>query len=398
MLRGINKITALLAAKIIKVMNPSKGKHIWVMGGSVGKRYIDNGAALHQYILKNHPEIDVYWIINRNSPDVAKAKKEGPILYRESFKGNLYTLLAKVLICTHELPFDVSGYGKSRYKEAVKVFISHGIEGLKRKTPEQAKVHQIYDLSVSVSDIEKRIKVNEWGLDEKKVCITGLPRYDLLEKHREKKKEEVKNILYMPTWRKVCRETFKKPLYRITEEELEEFKRSDYYRYTQNLIRHPRLLGLLKKKGIRMHLFFHPNTNEFMKEIIDLPESPEIRVFSIQEGVHKNIIESDMLITDYSSVCWDFLYLDKPVIFYQFDQEEYLEETGSHLKLPDELFGPASYNPEETIEKIEEIIEKDNYVQSRKRARDKFFKYKDNKNCKRVMDCILSLKRGNFPS
>lgn len=46
-----------------------------------------------------------------------------------------------------------------------------------------------------------------------------------------------------------------------------------------------------------------------------------------------------MLITDYSSVCWDVLYQDKPSLFYQFDIDKYNEAHGSYIDMDTELFG-----------------------------------------------------------
>ena len=389
-MKVVNRLCALLWAKIVKIISLPKKKPLWVLGGSVGKRYVDNGAALHQYLLKNHPEIDVYWIINKNSPDLPRVKKTGPFLYKDSFKGNLYTLLADVLVCTHELPQDVSGYGIEKYKTSLKVFISHGVEGLKKKTPEQAKVHQIYDVSVSVSDIEKSIKTDQWKLDKNKVCITGLPRYDLLEKEKRSKKESIKDILYMPTWRPVCRKTFNKPFEKLTRKEIEDFKKSAYYHHIKDFVCNPSLLSFLEERGVKMHIFFHPNTNEFMKKIIDLPETPFLEVFSAQEGVHEKITKSDLLVTDYSSVCWDFLYLNRPVIFYQFDREDYLRQIGSYLKMPEELFGAATENAEDTIRELKKLVErKDEYFLKREESRKKFIKHRDGRNCERVVNCIL---------
>ncbi len=390
MIKSINKTSALFLANILKRLNLKKYNNIWVIGGSVGKRYIDNGASFYEHVIKEYPEIKIFWLINRNSPDIAKIK--GPFLYRNSLKGNLYVLLADVLVCTHELPYDVCEYSIDKFKkDSIKVSISHGIEGFKKKSPEQSKVHQLYDIAISVSDFEKNIKVKEWGLDESKVCISGMPRHDKIEKHRGEKREGVKNILYMPTWRPVARNLFLgRSLNEITKEEIENFKQSEYYKNINEFLSHPHLLKLLEESNIKLHLFFHPNSNEFMKKVVDIPNSPLINIFSIEDGVQSKIIESDLLITDYSSVCWDFLYLDKPIIFYQFDQKEYLRDFGSYIKIPDNLFGPATYNAKETISKIEDIVKGvDDSKDIREESRKKFFKYQDNKNSQRMIDCIL---------
>ena len=74
-----------------------------------------------------------------------------------------------------------------------------------------------------------------------------------------------------------------------------------------------------------------------------------------------------MLITDYSSVCWDVCYLDKPVLFYQFDYDMYMQAHGSYLDMEHELFGERYTEYEKLIDGIEEYIhngfkEKEEYI------------------------------------
>ncbi len=63
-----------------------------------------------------------------------------------------------------------------------------------------------------------------------------------------------------------------------------------------------------------------------------------------------------MLITDYSSVCWDILYQDKPTLFYQFDLDKYNEAHGSYIDMKTELFGDRAETEEELMELLEETV------------------------------------------
>lgn len=52
--------------------------------------------------------------------------------------------------------------------------------------------------------------------------------------------------------------------------------------------------------------------------------SDRIHLISFGEvAVNEMLMRCRMLITDYSSVCWDVLYQDKPTLFYQFDLDKY---------------------------------------------------------------------------
>lgn len=390
-MKNIKKIIAYSVYIIISPFLKKKRKKIWIFGAAVGKKYTDNGAILYKYVRKNLPNISAYWIINKDSEEVYKAKKGGPFLYRNSIKGNLYTLLADVLICTHSLPRDVSEYKIDKYKNKTKVFISHGIEGFKKKSPEHIKIHTTFDISVAVSDFEKSLKVKEWGLDEEKVCVTGLPRYDNLWKEKKENRKKFIKIFYMPTWRPKYKETFEKPYDKITDEEKKLFKETSYYKNIAHFLQSSDLLSCLEKNNIEMQLFFHQTMNPFMEKIINENiNNKKMVALPYNTDIQKIIIDSDLLITDYSSVCWDFLFLDKPVVFFQFDKEDHLKTTGSYLRLPEDLFGPFAETTDRAVYFIKKIIEEgDDFIEKRAIARKRFFKYQDDFNCKRMVDCIL---------
>ena len=103
--------------------------------------------------------------------------------------------------------------------------------------------------------------------------------------------------------------------------------------------------------------------------------------------------ESSLLITDYSSVFFDFAYMHKPTIYYQFDRASfrkghYQEGYFSY----DDGLGPVAFDSNALLRYIEEYCENgfrmnDSYA---KKA-DEFFVYRDSKNCERVFNSIIEL-------
>ena len=117
------------------------------------------------------------------------------------------------------------------------------------------------------------------------------------------------------------------------------------------------------------------------------------RIVFLDKGVTlaDEIRSSAANITDYSSVAIDFLYMNRPILFYQFDVDEYIEKVDSYIDLRSEMFGYLSYNSREAVDKLIDIINNDFQVMdNQKNERNKFFRYNDNKNCERIYNCILS--------
>ena len=98
-----------------------------------------------------------------------------------------------------------------------------------------------------------------------------------------------------------------------------------------------------------------------------------------------------MVITDYSSISWDFYYLRKPVLFYQFDQKEYLEKKGSYIDINLELFGEVFYDSDSLVTGLHKyILNNFNELSEYGKRRDLYFKYRDTNNCKRIFKVISS--------
>ncbi|MDL0297909.1 CDP-glycerol glycerophosphotransferase family protein, partial [Clostridioides difficile] len=117
------------------------------------------------------------------------------------------------------------------------------------------------------------------------------------------------------------------------------------------------------------------------------------RIVFLDKGVTlaNEIRKSAANITDYSSVAIDFLYMNRPILFYQFDLDEYMEKVDSYIDLKSEMFGSLAYNNDEAVNKLIDIIENNfEVMDNQKNERNKFFRYNDNKNCKRIYDCVLS--------
>ena len=123
--------------------------------------------------------------------------------------------------------------------------------------------------------------------------------------------------------------------------------------------------------------------------------SSRITVANIKEdSVQQLLINSCLLITDYSSVFFDFAYMEKPVIYYQFDYNNYrnYHYQEGYFSYEKDGFGPVAYDEKKLILYIESYIK--NQFKIKKDILNRinhFFPIRDQNNCKRILNEIKKL-------
>ena len=148
----------------------------------------------------------------------------------------------------------------------------------------------------------------------------------------------------------------------------------------------------MKEHGYTGVLCMHPIHS---KQWVDFTPN---EVFSINHGYvdyQNEFVSSSLLVTDYSSVFFDFGFLKKPIVYCQFDKEEFFEGhsySKGYFSYEDNGFGPVCYELDTTVDAIIREIENDckNSEEYIKRIED-FYEYFDTKSCKRVYEAIRAL-------
>ena len=366
-----------------------RGRNIWLTGGSAGELYVDNGKAMFEY-LNEKKDVEVYWIINKNSP--ARSQVNGKILDRGSIKSYLYFMNSKAVLFSHSISADIVPYlfavpliNKFHYK-TVKVFLNHGTVALKKRQPMNPKLEKMverlitsYDINTADAEYEKNIKHKDWKIDNKKIYIIGSPRYDTLDN-----KSEGKKIFFMPTWR---------PWIKNDKTSIEE---TDYFQNITGLIKNKELQSFLKENNIVMNIYIHQLMHEYLESFDNGISGENIVLLPKEADIHNEIVSGSMLITDYSSMAFDFFYLNKPVLFFQFDREKYEKKLGSYIDLEKDLFGEAVFDIEDCVKKIKEIYSDNFQISDKyKQLRGRYFKYTDKNNRERLYKIIKEEVVGN---
>ena len=369
---------------------PFKRKKIWILSDRLMKAD-DNGEAMFRYLSEHPPKnTSVYFAINDNSKDYKRLSSVGKCLCSMSFKHKLLHLVSDVIISSQADNVRNPFMG---YHDALRdllchqkfVFLQHGV--IKDDLSDWLdRYNQDIDGFVTSAAREaKSIEEGDYHYDEGQVWLTGLPRFDLL--YREEKKW----ITVMPTWRK----------YLVTVSDgktgqwgvAQNFEDSEFFKFYNELLNSERLLKVLKLQGYTLVFFPHPNLQGFVNKF----SHDERVIFLPPETSYREIYaKSNLVLTDYSSAVFDFAYLRKPIIYAQFDKEEFF--SGAHtfskgyFDYERDGFGEVAYDIDGTISMIEKYVKNGCVLTDNYRNRiDSFFAFNDKKNCQRVLEKVLSL-------
>ncbi|MBK5499427.1 CDP-glycerol glycerophosphotransferase family protein [Peribacillus sp. TH14] len=356
-----------------------KKKDVWIIGERTYKAQ-DTGYHFFKYMRENHPEKEVYYVIEEKSVEAKNVEPLGNVLYFKSREHIKKTLESTRVISSHHpdylYPLRTSAF-KRRVK-AVKVFLQHGVMGTKNMVANYGK-HATSGFNTDVflvsSDFEKNMIVTDFEYNENEVFTTGLSRFDSLFKNDVLLKRQ---LLIIPTWRDW-----------ITSDEA--FLESEYFERYQKLVHHSALHDFSKNYGFEIIFCLHPNMQKFTPYFKDAP----VRVISQGEvDVQRLIKESAIMITDYSSVAFDFSFLHKPVIYYQFDRDRFIGKRPSHLDLDNDLPGEIVNELDELIVFIEKYA-KNNFIMEKKYIdkANRFIKYRDVHSNSRIFDVIQNVKK-----
>ena len=108
-----------------------------------------------------------------------------------------------------------------------------------------------------------------------------------------------------------------------------------------------------------------------------------------EQPLNEIIMRSSLMITDYSSASWDMFYMRKPVIFYQFDVEDYNAVHGSYMDFDKDLFGERVMTVSQLLTSLKENTKNGFVLKPEYQAKwEKAFAYVDKNNAKRILEQI----------
>ncbi|MDD3172357.1 MAG: bifunctional glycosyltransferase family 2 protein/CDP-glycerol:glycerophosphate glycerophosphotransferase, partial [Herbinix sp.] len=363
-------------------------KQNWVFCESFfGKNYSDSPKYVYEYVSKNYPgQFKFIWVIDKKKTKIPYKHTK---VKRFSFRYAYYLARSKYYVFNGRQP-------EWARKRKGNVFLQtwHGtplkrlvfdMEDISSATPRYK--HQVYKQSRAWDYL---IAPNKYSSDifrrcfmyDKEMLETGYPRNDILhDENRDQITQNIreklgipkdkKTILYAPTWRD------------------DEYYTKGRYKFSLKLD-----LQLLKEKLGKEYVILL-RTHYFIAASLDVTGLEDFAFnFSKYDDISELYLISDILITDYSSVFFDYANLKRPMLFFTYDLEKYRDILrGFYIDIEEELPGPLLFTTEEIITAVNDIdkLQKE-YQQKYVAFYDKYCSWEDGNASRKVANAVFGLK------
>lgn len=353
----------------------------------------DNAEHLYRYLQNERRDINAWFVLSPTSSDWLRLKSEGfRLIPHGSFEHLVLLLNAKNLISSqvdHYVvhPYPPRRFGKFPWKFT---FLQHGVSTneisrwLNRKP---------IDLLVTSSQLEYQEFVRHGSMyrfSTKDTALTGMPRFDRLV--AESQKVSTRDmILIMPTWR---RWLLGEELVGNERAKLGDFQSTKYARSWSELLNSNRFREFARTRNLNIAFMPHPNMRPYLEEF---PKPDYVDVYSYHDtDVQELLVRASTIITDYSSVSFDGAYIGVPILYYQFDREEFF--AGGHVAregvwtYEKNGLGPIATKLDDLLLAAQQVAA-NNFKPSERYAINirNTFPVIDSNSCRRVTDAIAGL-------
>ena len=330
----------------------------------------DNGYALFDHIMRNESDElrqNTYYAIRSNAIDFHELDHRDHLVEFGSERHKQIFLNARWVFASHIDRAYFCPFSNAEFKYYADlldydfVWLQHGIT----KDDVSGVNNRFYagvDYVVAATRFEhESFLAPQYFYQPEKVLLTGFPRFDLLENAPENV------IAIMPTWRRYLSSAADAQGIRVPKPGFESFA---YAQAWAAVLANPRLLASLEERDFKLVFVTHPAFacyKRFFKQF----ESERVLVDPLNESYRSLFGKSRMVITDYSSAVFDFAYLEKPVVYFQFDEAEFFAKhtTPGYFDYRNDGFGPVVATADAAVDAIERGFEEGFAMEAAYRAR-----------------------------
>lgn len=371
----------------------SRNKKLWIFGAWFGQKNSDNAFAIYEYLLENRKDLHPVWITRSKIVYNKLIGEKKPVVMCNSLKGIWLNLRAGVVFINNGQT-DVNQYFINGAKQ---IWVWHGMPMKKILNDQRAfvnsdsvlKLKRIIrttffpylnfkvDYVLNCSDFFTPFMISAFGIESDKLLTLGYPRNDVFFTNKKERILSIidntfqnpRKILYMPT-------------FRVADINDKSFSPFASFGFSVNEFN--------KFLDENNYVFLHKGHNQDG----DLSSRNKLgeRFISIDDTNCDNIYtllkDIDVLITDYSSVYFDFLLLNKPIILAPFDFENYISNSRPlYFDYYKELPHKKAHNWNEVLDLLQDVIE---FTCSEKETA-KFHAFQDGKSTERLVNHISNL-------
>ena len=345
------KIFFNLTLTIVSFLIPKSPKYV-IVGGWYGKRYADNSKAIYEYLNQCKEKIGlkrIFWYTNDKNIYRQLKTAGQDVLIGITPKSIFYHLRSKTHIIDQN-PHDILGFLSVRCN---RINLWHGfplkkignlITGNSKKYSFVDKISSggcwLDQYVLATSELCRDLLSEAMGIRKENCIIASYPRTEILfSAYAKSRSKESFSVFYLPTLRG---------------------------KKERNPLLDADLLAINKafhNNGITFQMKPHPASIGEWKSIDNLSN---FKILNACEDVYNVLSNTDLLITDYSSVHFDYMLTGKALMFFPYDYTEYVT-TDRGFNLPYDQYTPGDkvYTVEEMVAKILEI--KNNYREYQKK-------------------------------
>ncbi len=357
----------------------------------------DNAEHLYRHLRAEHPEINAWFALNRTSVDWDRLAAEGfRLLEHGSPRHKLALLNCRHLVSSHAdgyvvKPLSTKRYGHSTWNFS---FLQHGVIKDDLSTWLNPKPLDLFLTSTrdeyeSIAGTGTRYRYSSL-----ETALTGLPRHDrLLRLGQAATPDDRRTLVFMPTWRlNLVGERSKSGNARAR---IQGFWETEFMQGWRAVLESDRLRKAAEAHGVRIKMVMHPNMEEYAA---DSPLPPEISVARFCDvDIQELLAGAVALVTDFSSLAFDAAYIDRPVVYYQFDTEAFYGGhvyTSGYWSYPEHGFGPVCPDTDSALDAIIGLIESGGTPEPSYAQRIlQTFEFRDGGCCERTVARIRALEK-----
>lgn len=357
----------------------------------------DNAEHLYRYLAAQRPEVNAWFVLDPASPDWARLQAEGFRLIAHGSRDHTAALMQ----AEHLISSQIDGYivkppavRRLRKPRWQLTFLQHGVTKDDLSNWLNSKPIR---LMITATPQEQAGFAGDWTpyvFTTREVQLTGFPRHDRLLQLAQSVEPSERAIVVMPTWRRnlvdfTGEATSNRPL-------VPGFWESSFGTAWRSFLADPALAEAARRTGRRIVFVPHPIVQGALADH-PLPDHVEVRTFD-EVDIQATIASAGVLVTDYSSNAFEAAYLQTPVVYFQFDQEEFFGGGHAYTKGPwsyaDDGFGPVLTTASDAVRAVVDLVDREFSPDPAFAQRmSTTFPHRDGRCCERTWAAIADLNR-----